>query len=172
MIVLLIVFCVFIIGYDFLFRRVPNSLLLTALLVHSGYMLYARAGVLGTDLSQSLIGAGVALLVFVPLYAMRAMGAGDVKLLIVLGAVLGVSGLLTVWLIGSLIAGLHALLFYASQIWVGFIPPVIHRVVQQVGQSDFYQRVVTVRQGRKGAPYAAYLAIGVLFHLMMTWRGQ
>lgn len=172
MIVLLIAFCVFIISYDFLFRRVPNSLLLIALLVHSGQMLYAGAGILGADLSQSLIGAGVAILVFTPLYALRAMGAGDVKLLIVLGALLGLRDLLTVWLIGSLIAGLHALIFYASQIWLAYIPAVIHRVVQQVGESNFYQRIVIVRQGRKGAPYAAYLAIAVLLYLMMTWRGQ
>lgn len=172
MILLLIIFCFFIIGYDLLFRRVPNSFLLSALLVHIGYMVVTGSGVLGVDVKQSLIGAGVALIGFVPLYALRVMGAGDVKLLILLGALFGLAGLFAVWVMGSLIAGLHAVAFYTSRIWFGFVPPGLYRVLQNFGDGNLYQRVLSARQGRKGAPYAAYLAVAVLVYVGMTWRGQ
>ena len=44
--------------------------------------------------------------------------------------------------------------------------------MQQVGGSSMYQRMLNARQGRKGIPYAAYLAIGVIIYLVMIWRGQ
>ena len=108
MIALFIALCVLIFVYDLVLRRVPNSLLLIALLVHIGYLIVNGAGYLDVDVSQSLIGFAIALLIFVPLYAVRLMGAGDVKFLMVLGALFGWKGLLVVWVIGSLIAGFHA----------------------------------------------------------------
>ncbi len=169
---LLIVLCFFIIAYDLMFRRVPNSLLLLALLVHIGYMTLGGSGFLGIDVWRSLMGAAIALLVFVPLYALRIMGAGDVKFLMVLGVLLGVRGLFAVWVMGSLIAGVHAIAFYTSPIWMKYMPPGMHQVIQNVGNSQLYQHMLNGRQGRKGSPYAAYLAIGVLLYLVMTWRGQ
>lgn len=172
MIAFLILLSVAIIAYDVLFRRVPNSLLLLALLVHTGYMIATGSGYAGIDVRQSLLGAAIALIVFVPLYALRAMGAGDVKFLTVLGALLGLKALFVVWLIGSLIAGLHAIVFYSAQIWLAMMPSGLHRLMQQVGGSNLYQRMLDARQGRKGIPYAAYLAIGAIFYLVMMWRGQ
>lgn len=172
MIAFLLLLCVAIIVYDVLFRRVPNSLLLLALLVHTGYMIATGSGYAGIDIRQSLFGAAIALVVFVPLYALRAMGAGDVKFLVVLGALLGLKVLFVAWLIGSLIAGLHAVMFYSAQMWLAMMPSGLHRLMQQVGGSSMYQRMLNARQGRKGIPYAAYLAIGVIIYLVMIWRGQ
>lgn len=168
----LILLCVAIIVYDVLFRRVPNSLLLLALLVHTGYMIATGSGYAGIDIRQSLLGAAIALVVFVPLYALRAMGAGDVKFLVVLGALLGLKVLFVAWLVGSLIAGLHAVMFYSAQIWLSIMPSGLYRLMQQVGGSSMYQRMLNARQGRKGIPYAAYLAIGVIFYLVLMWRGN
>jgi len=172
MIAFLLLLCVAIIVYDVLFRRVPNSLLLLALLVHTGYMIATGSGYAGIDIRQSLLGAAIALVVFVPLYALRAMGAGDVKFLVVLGALLGLKVLFVAWLVGSLIAGLHAVMFYSAQIWLSIMPSGLYRLMQQVGGSSMYQRMLNARQGRKGIPYAAYLAIGVIIYLVLMWRGQ
>jgi len=172
MIAFLLLLCAAIIVYDVLFRRVPNSLLLLALLVHTGYMIATGSGYAGIDIRQSLLGAAIALVVFVPLYALRAMGAGDVKFLVVLGALLGLKVLFVAWLVGSLIAGLHAVMFYSAQIWLSIMPSGLYRLMQQVGGSSMYQRMLNARQGRKGIPYAAYLAIGVIIYLVMIWRGQ
>lgn len=170
--VLLVAFCALIIVYDLVFRRVPNSLLLIALLVHIGYLIVNGVGYLDVDVSQSLIGFAIALFVFVPLYALRLMGAGDVKFLMVLGALFGWKGLLVVWVMGSLIAGLHAVVAYSSNRWLMYMPAGVYDAMQRIGDSNLYQRMLIVRQGRKGTPYAAYLAVGVLFYLAVTWSGQ
>ncbi|ABR91807.1 peptidase A24A family [Janthinobacterium sp. Marseille] len=172
MIAFLILLCIAIIAYDVLFRRVPNSLLLLALLVHTGYMIATGSGYAGLGVTQSLLAVVIALIVFVPLYALRVMGAGDVKFLAIVGALLGLKALFVACFIGSLVAGLHALMFYSAQMWLAMMPSGLHRLMQQVGGSSMYQRVLNARQGRKGIPYAAYLAIGVIFYLLMMWRGQ
>lgn len=169
---LLVLFCIAIIGYDISFRRVPNSLLLLALLVHTGYMIATGSGYAGIDVVQSLLGAAIALIIFVPLYALRAVGAGDVKFLAVLGVLLGLKGLFVVCLLGSFIAGLHAVVFYSAQIWVAMMPSSLLHLMQLVSASSMYQRMLNARQGRKGIPYAAYLAIGVIIYLVLMWRGQ
>lgn len=172
MIALLIVLCALIIVYDLVFRRVPNSLLFIALLVHIGYLMVNGGGYLGIDVAQSLIGFAIALFIFVPLYALRLMGAGDVKFLMVLGALFGWKGLLIAWVIGSLIAGVHAVLVYSSNRWLMYMPAGVYDAMQRLGDSNVYQRMLSVRQGRKGTPYAAYLAVGVLVYLVVTWSGQ
>jgi prepilin peptidase CpaA len=167
MIVLFLCLCLVIVIYDFLFRRVPNSVLLSALFVHIGYMLILGHGIGGIDVSQSLVGAGVGLLIFIPLYALRAMGAGDVKFIAVLGALLGLKYLAIAWLIGSVLAGLHAIVFYASQAWMAAIPSGLYRAMQGITESGVVQRMMRARQGRKGIPYAGYLAIGAASTLLM-----
>ncbi|WP_076593100.1 prepilin peptidase [Herminiimonas arsenitoxidans] len=172
MTVLLVFLCITIVCYDLLFRRVPNGVLLLALLAHTGYLIVMGHGIAGIDVWQSLIGGVLALIVFVPLYAWRAMGAGDVKFLVVLGVLLGLKGLVVAWLIGSLLAGLHAVVFYWPQTWMMLVPQGLHRVMQQVTGSAMYQRMLRARQGRQGIPYAAYLAIAVIFDLVTTWGRQ
>lgn len=57
-----------------------------------------------------LLGFGVTL----PMYALRVMGAGDVKLMAMVGAFLGVGGTLNALLFSFITAGLAALLFAAA----------------------------------------------------------
>lgn len=77
-------------------RRIPNLLVLSgsllALLLHS--VLPAGDGFLsalpgGLGVIGALQGFAFGLIVMLPLYALRAMGAGDVKLLAMVGAFLG-----------------------------------------------------------------------------------
>jgi prepilin peptidase CpaA len=82
-------------------RRIPNLLVLTGLL----------AGVLchsvlpdGLGIGSSLLGAALALGLFLPLYLLRAMGAGDVKLMAMVGAFVGLPNVLGATL-GTLIVG-------------------------------------------------------------------
>lgn len=79
-------------GFDVTARRIPNALtfgaMVAAFLYHVG-----SAGIAGA--LPPLGGAAVGLLLFLPLFLLGGMGAGDVKLLAALGAWLGPS--LIVW---------------------------------------------------------------------------
>jgi prepilin peptidase CpaA len=71
---------------DLLAHRIPNRL--TGPLLAAGILLqFAKGGWSG--IPDALLGALIGLAVLLPFYFIRAMGAGDVKLLAALGAVLG-----------------------------------------------------------------------------------
>jgi prepilin peptidase CpaA len=72
--------------FDVWRRRVPNWITLPALLLAIGLncFLYETPG-----LWFSLEGVGLALLIYFPLYVLRGMGAGDVKLMAAIGAAVG-----------------------------------------------------------------------------------
>src|SRR5215471_12693389 len=67
-------------------HRVPNLLNLAGLIAGLALQTYT-AGLHG--LGDGLLGACVGLACFAPLYLLKGMGAGDVKLLAAVGAVLG-----------------------------------------------------------------------------------
>jgi prepilin peptidase CpaA len=87
-------------------HRIPNAL--TGLGVIAGLGLQAVGGGLH-GLTSGLLGVGVGLACFAPFYLLRAMGAGDVKLLAVVGAFLGPQGCFYAALASLLAGGLGAI---------------------------------------------------------------
>jgi prepilin peptidase CpaA len=73
--------------YDLAQRRIPNRLLACGLLCTLGLHLVAGAAM--ALLSTVLAGFMTGLLMFLPLYIVRAMAAGDVKLMATVGAFCG-----------------------------------------------------------------------------------
>ena len=96
------------------------------------------------------------------------MGAGDVKFFAVLGVLLGPAALIPVWLIASLLAGMHAIVWYLQRRQVLTLLPRLGQVAQQVTYSAFYQRLIERRNGRAGIPYAAYLALAAV--MVSSWQ--
>jgi prepilin peptidase CpaA len=94
-------------------RRIPNILVFPGAII--GVLLHAllpqEAGGLGV--LGSLTGWGMGLALLLPLYLLRAMGAGDVKLMAMAGAFLGpqktVGALVCVFLAGGVLALVAAL---------------------------------------------------------------
>src|SRR5690242_14118076 len=67
-------------------RRIPNAITLSAAMLG----LSLNTALRGPDgLALSLEGAGLALAALLPLFALRGMGAGDVKLMAAIGALKG-----------------------------------------------------------------------------------
>ncbi|KGV57638.1 type IV leader peptidase family protein [Burkholderia pseudomallei MSHR4375] len=60
-------------------------------------------------MSGALIGGAVGLVSLFPFFALRVMGAADVKVFAVLGAWCGLPALLRLWVVASVAAGVHAL---------------------------------------------------------------
>ncbi len=91
--------------FDLRTRRIPNALtfpaalvgLITATVVHGGYGTFS-----------SVAGLFVGLLLFFPLFALKGLGAGDVKLLGAIGAWLGTAAVLMVAFYTALAGGVLA----------------------------------------------------------------
>ena len=100
-----LLWCAAIAWSDWQLRRIPNSLVAAGFTVALLGLVFQGQTLFGIGPSQSLFGAAIGLLVFLPLYMLKIMGAGDVKLFAAIGALCGPWGLLPVWLIASLLAG-------------------------------------------------------------------
>jgi len=85
LIAVLLLACAFDLGQ----RRIPNRLLAAGLLF--ALALHLFSGNVASVLSSGLAGFAVGMLMFLPLYLLRAMAAGDVKLMATVGAFLGPS---------------------------------------------------------------------------------
>jgi len=86
-------------------RTIPNAITIPGLL--AGLVLGALMQ--GGVPTSALLGAGLALLVGFPLFALGGLGAGDVKLFMAVGAFVGPGGLFSVLIYGGLAGGVLAL---------------------------------------------------------------
>ena len=111
-----------------------------------------------------------------PFYAIRWMGAGDVKFFAVLGLMLGWKALLPIWMVASLAAGLHAAVIIVGR-RLGVMLPTglqmqVNRASSQWQSHPALRDMQAARQGRHGIPYAAYLAItGIGWVLASVYGG-
>jgi prepilin peptidase CpaA len=93
-------------------RRIPNWLVLAGLLLGIGLntFLYGTAG-----LWIALKGAGLALAIYFPLFALRAMGAGDAKLMVAVGAIVGPGNWLAIFFCSAILGGIIGLVFVLAK---------------------------------------------------------
>src|ERR1051326_1711318 len=95
--------------YDLRYRRIPNWLTASGVLAGLAMNTFLLEGWRGVQLS--LIGLGVAFGLYFVLYALRAMGAGDVKLMAAIGTIVGVSYWWRIFLITAMLGGVLGVLF-------------------------------------------------------------
>lgn len=146
--------------FDLRYRRIPNPLTVGGFLV----ALAIRAALGQTAILDGLAAGGVALVIALPLLALRAFGGGDAKLLVAVGAYLGPDVLPAALLYIALTGG--ALAFYTTK-RLGLLP----RVLANCGA--LVANLVTFgRRGRRppelwsseaiAVPYGLAIAIGSL----------
>ena len=146
-------FIVAAIACDLRSRRVPNVLVLLAFGLQTAWLIAQVLGWVGTPAlgAPGLVHAFLLflalLLAFFPVWKLGVMGAGDVKFMAVLGYVAGLPTIVSALLLGSALAGAHALFFVIA----GRFPLAILRL-----HDPAWRRI----------PYAAYLALGAL-----AWMG-
>lgn len=106
----------FLLVWDVVYRRIPNVVVLPATLLALGGSALAQSA--GGSLPLALAGAAVGLLFFYGLYrlgrrlyGLPALGMGDVKLAMLIGAMVGLNRVLPTLAAGMLLAGLAALLW-------------------------------------------------------------
>ncbi|MCL5745790.1 MAG: A24 family peptidase [Acidobacteria bacterium] len=105
--------------YDFRFRRIPNWLTLSGVLLGIGLSSFLNVTGLnwysGYNWRSALAGMGLAFAVYFPLYLLRGMGAGDVKLMAAIGAIVGPSNWFWVFVLSNILGGLVAVVLLLSK---------------------------------------------------------
>jgi len=163
-----ILLCLLTIASDVIEHRVRNTWLLAALTIGAGWTIWSWLNENGAPPWAAGVGLLIGLLVLLPFYVMRWMGAGDVKFFATLGFLLGGKALLPIWIIASVLGGIHAVGLLLSRYVMRHAGSGLAAMQAQFGQSYLWQRVLAARNGRKGLPYAAYMAIGALLTMKFT----
>jgi len=122
--------------HDVRARRIPNAIVfpgaLAAIALHA--LLPGGQGLFGVPMGgygvlSSLGGLALGLAVLMPMYALRLMGAGDVKLLAMVGAFVGAGDILAV-AVATLLAG--GVLALGWAMWQGSLRQLLGNALQMV----------------------------------------
>jgi len=87
-------------------RRIPNWLNLSGFILGVGLNTFFEQG---EGFRFAIAGFGLALLIYLPLYVIRAMGAGDVKFMAAIGAIVGPQNWLALFLMTAVLGGVASL---------------------------------------------------------------
>jgi prepilin peptidase CpaA len=135
-------------------HRISNTLSLLGLIAGLGLQ-YLGSGLQGV--TSGLIGVGIGLACFAPFYLLRAMGAGDVKLLAAVGAFLGPQGALYAALFSLLAGGLGAIGYVVWRALRASASSFVHEGFAAAGASA----VVAAQLARRDRlPFALPIAVG------------
>jgi prepilin peptidase CpaA len=135
-------------------HRISNRLTFFGLLAGLGLQCFGT-GLQG--LTAGLLGAGVGLACFAPFYLLRAMGAGDVKLLAAVGAFLGPQGALCAALFSLLAGGSGAIGYVLWRALIASVTSFVHEGFAAAGASA----VIAARLARRDRlPFALPIAVG------------
>ena len=93
-------------------RRIPNQLLAPSAAAALMLSVFAPGG---QGLAASLLGALTGLLVCLPVYLLKAMAAGDVKLMTVIGLYAGAALTLDIALLAALMGGVWVMLMFQRE---------------------------------------------------------
>jgi prepilin peptidase CpaA len=150
---------------DFRMRRVPNWLVFAGAAFALG-ALASGTGPLGHDWRTALLGAGAGFGFLLLFYATGLMGAGDVKFAGALGLWVGVAALAPIWIIASLMATAHSVLWLLLKRW-----PIFPRLALLLtGPARASQPDDAPTRRLRIVPYAAYLALAAA--VWMVWGRQ
>ena len=159
---------------DLYARRVPNLWLGIALVGAALWRVQDWAFGSGTPPWPNLGGLALGLAALLPFHLLRMMGAGDVKYFAVIGFLLGWQALLPIWVVASLLAGLHAaciLLVRSAGARLPALQLASMRLQSRMQVRPWWQAMHSARSGRVGIPYAAYLAAGTFCQIFMLTDG-
>ena len=158
--------------YDIQFRRIPNGLVLTglvlSLVIHVTFNEFYGFKEWGYGM---LTGFGL----FLPLYALRAMGAGDVKLMAMAGSFLDAGSAIGLVLTTLVVGGVLAIVV---ALWHGVLRQAIGNIHTLLVLTLFKKlsggnaQLEQLPSSAGNLPYAVAIAIGTLIHVILLTQGR
>ena len=153
-------------AFDLRTRRIPNWLCATGLLAGFACQIALSQWAGARD---AALGAGLALLIYIPLFALRAVGGGDVKLMAAVGSLVGPSSWIAIFLITAILGGVIALVMIALKRRVGRTLRNVGILVTELAHLRAPHRVeqeldVSSSHGMR-LPHGCTIAAGTLLYL-------
>lgn len=153
--------------YDLRVRRIPNWINLT------GVMLGLSLNTYFEHFHGTLIAAGgllAALSIYVPLYALKGMGAGDVKLMAAIGAIVGPENWFSIFIVTALLGGAASMVLVLLRRKMGQTMHNVATIVTQLsrGKAPAEQDTALSIHDKSSLkmPHGAIIASGVCLFLM------
>ena len=167
----LLVFVLAAVGRDLASRRIPNWLTVSGFC--AGIVLHLiLSGTSGVWFS--LKGAGMALVIYFPLFFLRAVGAGDAKLMAAIGSLAGPFNWLGIFFLTAMIGGVLAVILTLAR---GALRRTLQNVIFILKQLATFQAPFVERPeldaGHSGAltlPHALAIAGGTIGFLFAAWQ--
>lgn len=163
--------------FDIKSRRIPNWLVLVGLIASFIFQTLFNSSGSFSGFKAWGLGLLVGFGLFLPLYLLRSMGAGDVKLMAMVGAFIGPMAALEVVLTTLIVGGVLAL---AVALWSGSLRQTLGNVKFMLTQT----MLKTLPGGMQieateapvasagNLPYAVAIAAGTLIHLILERTGH
>lgn len=148
---------------DLRHRRIPNVLSLGGWVIGVLHLLIVGHSPLGASASSSWLAAGLALLVTLPGYMLRQLGAGDVKFLVALGLLTSWPLTLNSFAIGALLGAAVGLAGRNRLMLLSSLP-----AAWQTPGSRLARWAASAPQKKRHLPFGACLTAGLLLGLWLT----
>ena len=155
--------------------RISNKLILFGLAVGISLNVILPQEIGGLGFQLALAGAGVGVIVFLPMYLIHAMGAGDIKLMAMVGAFVGPSPMLQIALYVAIAGGLLALIVLISK--SKLIKPIHNyklmlmrnQLSTTAGNLDTISTSKVFSKTKARLPYGVAIAAGTFFYLITNF---
>jgi prepilin peptidase CpaA len=167
-----VLFICFLMAFDIKEKRIPNRIIFAGIVI--GVLLNGSKGI--TELVNSFLGLGLGVGILIIPFGLGWLGAGDVKFLGAIGAILGISWVPRVFFYSALVGGLLALITIAVRgmnpkafkgIWYGF------KLMMMSGGRVLPDRVSErALKGARTLPYGVAIGLGTLVAFYLDPRGE
>ncbi len=149
-------------------RRIPNWLVASGLALGVGLNWFLYGGV---GLKFAIQGLGLAMLIYLPLFVLRGMGAGDVKLMAAVGSLAGPGNWLRIFVLTAIIGGVVAVIYILSQGAAGKAARNLAGIVLSPfrGKAPYQDNPELDVTSGKGMslPHGAVIALGTILFLFL-----
>jgi len=156
-------------AYDARYRKIPNWLSLSGLILGLGINILLSGW---EGLGAAALGFGLAMLIYTPLYLVRGMGAGDVKLMAAIGAIAGPHDWLGIFIATALVGGLVSLAAIAIKKRAGQtllnLTVILSELAQFRRPAKADARLDVRNPGTLRLPHAVNIAAGCLAFLYLS----